>query len=138
MRGTHTPEFLGTLPAYKVSICTSSIYGYALRKIVESTACGCIVITDLPTDEVMPEIEEPLLEEFALPAGGTAVRTGNIVRVAPTIPLTDFAELIKQLYRTWDDERQHHFAERAKKFYDYRAVGKRLADDIEKLRRNYA
>lgn len=138
MRGSNTPAFLGTLPAYKVSICTSSVYGYALRKIVESTACGCIVITDLPTDEVMPEIENWIDSElFKLPTGGRASKCGNIVRISPDISIPDLAQLIRELYANWNDEQQRHWAEKAKAFYDFRAVGKRLADDIEVMRRKF-
>ncbi len=55
--GSNTPGYLRQLSGYKVAICTASKFGYALRKIAEATACGCRVITDLPSDEVMPEID---------------------------------------------------------------------------------
>jgi hypothetical protein len=32
---------------------------------------------------------------------------------------------------------QYNYAEAAKQFYDYRVMGRKLADDIENLRRNY-
>jgi hypothetical protein len=53
----YTPEYLQQLSQYRVAICTSSVYGYALRKIVEATACGCVVITDLPVDDPLPGID---------------------------------------------------------------------------------
>ena len=56
---------------FKVAICTSSTMGFALRKIIEATACGCRVITDLPAGEVMPEIDGNLTRvssDISLPA----------------------------------------------------------------------
>lgn len=117
--GCCTPAFLRQLNQCKVSICTTSIYGYALRKILESVACSCICITDLPADEIIPEIDEAL------------------VRVPSTISTQEMAELVRQCYREWDPERQSHYAEKAKKWYDWRAVGQRLSDDIEALRKRY-
>lgn len=116
VRGTYTPDFLQLLSTYKISICTSSIYGYALRKIAESTACGCIVLTDLPADEVMPEID------------------GNLVRIESTATVQEVAELLPRLEASYDPERQRYFSELALSRYDYRAVGSRLAADIEAMR----
>ena len=118
-KGTNTPEYLKTLSRYKVAVCTSSIYGYALRKIVEATACGCVVLTDLPTDEVLPVID------------------GNLVRVHPQIAMADLAELLKSLYRDYDSCKQLDYAERCMGWYAYQRIGQRLADDIEELRLNY-
>ena len=39
-RGTVTPEFLKILSRHRVAICTTSIFGYSLRKMIESTAAG--------------------------------------------------------------------------------------------------
>jgi hypothetical protein len=127
MRKSCTPAFLRSLPAYKVSICTSSVYGYALRKIVESTACGCVVITDLPTDEVMQA-------DLAVPESSI---DGNLVRVSPDISITDMAEVVATCYRNWNEERQRHFADSAKRWHDYREVTRKLSDDIERMRRDY-
>lgn len=118
--GCATPEYLKTLSKYKVAVCTCSIYGYALRKIVEATACGCVVITDLPVDEEMP--------------GGI---DNNLVRITPGVSVSEFYHLLHHLWGEWDPARQEMFAERAKEWYDYRATGKRLADDIETMRRGY-
>jgi hypothetical protein len=114
--GCFTPGYIAALGRHKVAVCTSSIYGYALRKIVEATACGCYVLTDLPIDDVMPEIDD------------------NLVRVSPNIPTDDVVDLIRSMIDAWEPERQRHFAEKAQSWYDYRAVGKRLAHDIEQLR----
>lgn len=118
-QGTNTPEYLRTLSGYKVALCTSSIYGYAVRKIIEATACGCIVVTDLPTDEVLPEIDN------------------NLVRIHPRYPRKSFVALLNHLYIHYDPGRQLDFVERTKAFYDYRKIGERLANDIANLRETY-
>lgn len=118
-KGCATPGFLRSLSNHKVAICTASIYGYALRKIIEATACGCVVITDLPEEEVLPEIDE------------------NLVRVHPRISPREVADLLRDLYASYDPERQYEYAQRAIAFYDFRAAGIRLAQDIENLRGTY-
>lgn len=119
-KGCATPAYLELLSQYRVSICTSSIYGYALRKIVESTAAGCIVVTDLPVDEVMP--------------GGI---DANLVRVDVNIGERELGTLLNRLYREWDADKQKEMAARAVAWYDFREVGKRLAADIEAMRQRY-
>lgn len=117
--GCRTPGFMQELTQYKVAICTSSLYGYALRKIMEATACGCMVITDLPSDEVLPEID------------------GNLIRIGPDIPIRALARIIQDAYEAYDPARQEHFAKLAQDRYDFRAEGVRLAHAIEDLRRSY-
>jgi hypothetical protein len=119
MRGCHTPSYLRTLSHYKVAICTSSMYGYALRKIIEATACGCMVVTDLPVDEVLPEID------------------GNLIRVPPSITATEMAKLLPRLYQMYDPDTQRAYSEKAKSWYDYRQIGARLSRDIENMRLHY-
>lgn len=115
----HTPEFMKLLCNYKISICTSSMYGYLLRKIPESTACGCIVITDLPRDEKVPFIDE------------------NLVRIHPDTPTEKIKELIQELINSYDPEKQLHFSNLAKEHYDYRVVTHNLVQDIENMKLNY-
>jgi hypothetical protein len=119
LSGSATPAYLQTLSQYKVAICTSSIYGYALRKIVEATACGCVVVTDLPIDDVLPEID------------------GNMVRIHPQMNLLRLSGLLHRLCATYDAQHQRDHAERARSYYDYRAIGRRLAADIEQLRSSW-
>lgn len=114
-----TPEYLQTLSRYKVSICTSSVYGYLLRKVIESTACGCIVVTDLPTDERLPEID------------------GNLVRVHPNISVDDMTELLALKLNTYDPALQESYSRLAMAYYDYRVMGVKLANDIEAMRKGY-
>lgn len=84
-----------------------------------SSACGCRVITDLPSDEILPEID------------------GNLVRVHPEISLLEMKDLINSLVSSYDEERQREYARLAQARYDYRVEGRRLADAIEKMRLNY-
>ena len=118
-RGCETPQYLATLAGYKVAICTSSIYGYALRKIVEATACGCVVITDLPSDDILPGIDE------------------NLVRVHPEIPDGELREAIRSAEVGYNPVRQEYLASVAKMVYDFRAVGTKLAEDLEEMRCSY-
>ena len=117
--GTETPSFLKLLSRFKVAICTSSIYSYPLRKLIEATACGCRVITDLATDEVLPAID------------------GNLIRISPDITLPEVNEVIRTALAYYDPEKQVHYAQLALQRYDYRAEGKRLATEIEQLRQSY-
>jgi hypothetical protein len=117
--GCQTPEYLRTLNGCKVSICTSSIYGYCLRKIIESVACSCAVVTDLPVDEVLPEIDECL------------------IRVPSSIPTKEIAGIAQKCYDVWDPAKQSHYANLAKSRYDWKEVGRRLSDDIEAMRLSY-
>jgi hypothetical protein len=118
-RGCATPGFLRTLSSFKVALCTASRFGYALRKIVEATACGCLVITDLPADDVLPFIDE------------------NLIRVHPDVTVSALDGLLRSCYASYDPDRQRQFAERAKILYDYRAMGRLLNQQIDMLRWSY-
>lgn len=118
-RGTHSPGFLRTLNQYKVSICTASVFGYSLRKLIESSAAGCVVITDLPPDDVLPAIDD------------------NLIRISPDAPLAEIREVVENAVAGYDEERQRSIAARAIEFYDYRVRGAALAAEIERMRRGY-
>jgi len=115
----HTPDYLEILSRFKVAICTASVYGYALRKIIEATAAGCVVVTDLPADDVLPGID------------------GNLVRVSPEATPRAILNLANDLEARYDPDRQRAFAETALSLYDYRTEGKRLTLEIENLRHRY-
>jgi hypothetical protein len=117
--GCCTPAYLKLLSNFKVAICTASIYGYAFRKMIEATAAGCTVLTNLPEDERLPEID------------------GNLVRIDPNVDVTIMAELLNRLYAEYDPEKQKHYSDLAKCWYNYGAVGARLAADIEAARSGY-
>lgn len=119
-RGQQTAHFLHKLSQYKVSICTASRLAYSLRKLVESTAAGCIVITDLPPDDPLPAID------------------GNLVRVHPDIKMPELRDLIDSLLAGYDEERQRHFASAAADYYCHLRRGRELAEGIEQMRLRYA
>lgn len=118
-RGCATPGYLRQLAQYRVAVCTASRYGYALRKIMEATAAGCAVITDLPEWEVLPGID------------------GNLHRVTPEAEVYEVAGLIDRLVRDYDPAAQRRHARAAAETYDYRVQGRLLAANIETLRRTY-
>ena len=118
--GCKTPAFLQTLSRFKVAVCTASIYGYSLRKLMEATSSGCVVITNLPEDDVLPEID------------------GNLVRVPSNISVTEIAEVIRKAINDYDPEKQSHFAKLALTRYAYPTETKRLASAIWKLRSKYS
>ena len=88
------------------------MYGFALRKIIEGVAVGCTVITDLPAYDELPMID------------------GALVRVKPTINPPELASVIVAAVDGWDPIARAIWAARARAFYDYRALGRRLADHL--------
>lgn len=118
-RGTNTPDYLKLLSRYKVAICTSSIFGYSLRKIMEATACGCVVITDLPTDEVLPEIDD------------------NLCRVSSGASIREIVGYVHNLCNNYDPALQEYYAQRCLGFYNYQNIACELDQAITDLRANY-
>lgn len=114
-----TPEFLRTLSRFKVAICTASRFGYLLKKLIEASAAGCRVVTDLPSDERLPFLD------------------GNLVRVHPDDSARHVGHVVEREIRNYDADRQRHYAEAALAAYDNRDVCLRLAEDIERLRGGY-
>lgn len=121
--GTNTNRYLELLSRYKVAICTSSIYGYALRKLIEATACGCMVITDFPVDDHLPFVSENLFRIDLEPRHNFAVR---------------LKELVEECYQLYNPILQESLAIKTKQFYSYQTLGYKLASDIENMRVNYA
>jgi hypothetical protein len=118
-KGCCTPDYMQFLSNFKVAVCTSSRYGYALRKIIEATAAGCQVVTDLPTDEVLPEID------------------GNLIRVHPDINMNLLRCTLEEAVANYDLERQHDFAFKAQFRYNYVTVSTHLANALEDKRIEY-
>jgi len=118
-KGSATPSFLETLSQYKVSICTASIFGYALRKIIESTACGNVVITDLPRKDVLPAIDGNL---HRIPSGSTA---------------REVADLARALASDYDSDKQREWAMAARAFYWYPHLYATLSANIDTARKLY-
>ncbi len=107
--GCHTQAFYKTLNRYKVCIATASRYGFALRKIIEGVACGCVVVTDLP------------------PHDGLGFAERGLVRVEVRIE-----EAIAAACDRWTSQAAWSAAEEVKGFYDFRAVGRRLYSELER------
>lgn len=115
--GCLTPMFLDKLSHFKVAICTASRYQYLLRKIIEATACGCVVITNL--NEYAPGIEP------------------NLWRVGASSSVEEITEVVQVTIDEYDAENQRELASVAQKVYDYRTEGVRLAGAIEAMRKSY-
>jgi hypothetical protein len=114
-----TNSYLQELSKYKVAICTSSIFGFALRKIIEATVCGCRVITDLPIDEFMPWIDN------------------NLIRVTPDITVDELDKVIQTAIDDYNPDVQRYYVEHGLKFYNHRSITRMLSQQIEDMRLNY-
>lgn len=114
-KGPDTPRYLSFLNSFKVSFASASAYGFSLRKIIESVACGCTVVTDLPSYDQLPEIDRAL------------------VRVKPTISNQDLKVVLSQAVATWEEEGRRKWAKKAQDFYNYQAVGERLSRALFKV-----
>lgn len=111
-RGVHTPRYLEFISQFKVHLATSSSYGFALRKIIESVACGCTPITDLPSYDVLPEIDRAL------------------VRIKPRISDNDLRLTIAKAVTDWDEDGRLKWAQKAIDYYNYACMGVRLSYDL--------
>lgn len=111
-RCCHTPEYLKSLAAYKVHIATASVYGFALRKIVESVAVGCVPITDLPEFDTLPEID------------------GALVRIRSSATIRDFRRIVQQQVDGYDSEQRIEWVRKCLAFYDWRTRGKDLSEKL--------
>jgi hypothetical protein len=114
--GSLSNDFLKTLAKYRVAICTASRYGFALRKIIEATAAGCRVITDLPAYDCLPGIDD------------------NLIRVKPYITDDELQAIIEREAEAWDTDRQRDFAHKAREIYHYRRECARVAELLDERR----
>ncbi len=111
-RGCATPEYLKLLAGFRVHVACASAYGFALRKIIESVAMGAIPVTDLPAADVLPQID------------------GALFRVKPGATKTDLADAIDEANRAWVLEERLEWARLAREWYDFRAIGWRLSEEM--------
>lgn len=109
-RGADTPNYLRTISQYKVHVATASQWEVCFRKIIESVACGCTPITNLPIYDTLPEID------------------GALVRVPTDISVPELARVIQQAVDSWDAAERAKWAEKAMAFYDWRNAGRRLSE----------
>jgi len=87
--------------------------------MIEATAVGCVVITDLPIDESYPAID------------------ANLVRVPTGTSLAELTETVRCTTADYDEDRQRRLAAKAIRNYDYRALGEWMARGIEQARQEY-
>lgn len=106
--GSRTNDYLWRLSQYKTHVACASRFGFALRKIIESVAVGCVPITDLPAYDALPEIDDAL------------------VRVPTDIGVRELRGVISKAEAGWTLDRAMHFAGKAWAFYDWREMGRRL------------
>lgn len=111
LSGWQTPVYLSQLTNYKVSVCTASRYQYLLRKIIESVAAGCTVITDLPAWDKVPDIEE------------------GIVRME-TPDRAGFRRALERSLDEWTPGRAERLAHAAVKRFDYVTELARVNEEI--------
>lgn len=114
-RGSDTPNYLRRLSGFRVHVATASRFGFALRKIIESVACGCTPVTDLPDDDVLPEIDGALLR---IPHGASRITLRDAVARADD---------------EWNLEERAEWARKAREFYDWRAMGTLLDSGVRSL-----
>lgn len=112
-KGSATPRYLESISRYKAHICSSSVFGFSLRKIIESIAMGCVPITDLPKYDNYPYVNDA------------------IERVPRGAPADLWAERAHRAAREWDFDKRKKFAELAREHYDYRAIGWNLSKALE-------
>lgn len=112
-RGHDTPDYLRWIGQYRVHIATASKWEIAFRKIIESVAVGCTPVTNLRPTDVLPEID------------------GALVRIPTDASVSQIAEAVQQANARWDAAERREWAAKALAFYDYRAIGRRLAAMME-------
>lgn len=108
-RGTDTPSYLNMLASYRVHVATASVYGFALRKIIESVALGCTPVTNLPAFDKLPGIDDALF------------------RVQPNASVTDVMRAVERANAEWDYDERLSYAQKAWTYYDWPVIGRRLS-----------
>lgn len=112
-RRSSTPSYLRALATYRVHVATASVYGFALRKIIESVAVGATPVTNLPSYDVLPQIDAAL------------------VRIPPHASLSEVRDAVDHADRTWNLEERREYARRARVWYDWRAMGIRNSEAMQ-------
>ena len=108
----HTPDYLQMLAGFKTHVATCSSYNFALRKIIESVVVGCTPITNLPSWDVLPEIDDAL------------------VRIPTNSSVAEVRAAVDKAESQWNLEERMKWAKLAVDYYGYRSCGMRLAKDI--------
>lgn len=111
-KGSATRRYLYLLSHYRVSVATSSSYGFALRKIIESVAAGCAVVTDLPACDRLPFID------------------GALYRVPHGCSVDVLRDAIDRAEREWIEDERRAWSGCARIGYDYHMLGMYLDADL--------
>lgn len=106
--GSHTNSYLEEISKYRVHIATASRFGFALRKIIESVAVGAVPVTNLPVEDLLPEID------------------GALIRVPFQANPSHLLHAVNRADEEWNEEDRRRWAIKARQYYDYRAAGLRL------------
>jgi hypothetical protein len=112
-RASDTTDYLAAISQYKVHVATASQWEVAFRKIIESVACGCTPVTNLPAYDVLPEID------------------GALYRVPSNCTADELKWYIDEAESLWNFDERQAWAERAMAYYDWRVAGQRLSDLID-------
>jgi hypothetical protein len=115
-QGTQTPEYLKILSQYKVHVATASRYHFALRKIIESVACGCTPITNLPAWDKLPAID------------------GALSRISDDASVEEIRVAVDAAEKAWDPAAAKFWAAKALNYYDWHSAGQRNSSWIEVVR----
>jgi hypothetical protein len=114
-RGVSTIDYLTRLVGYKVHIATATIFGFALRKIMESVACGCTCVTDLPATDALPVIDD-YLERVPQGSSVSALR-----------------QCVSRSLADWNLEERKGMAEKALVRYDYHEVCRVFDEQVDEI-----
>jgi hypothetical protein len=109
--GCKVNTYLNTLSEYKVSIATCSAYNFALRKIIESVACSCYCLTNLPKYDVLPGIDQYLGRFYSMEN-------------------QSIKDTISKSVVSYNINSANKASELCKEFYDFKALGIRLDQEI--------
>lgn len=124
--GQDTPNYLRRLLGYKVHLATSSRWGCAFRKIIESVACGLTPVTNLPAADILPEIDGALVR---IPSALAAQFQEN--KRPPQSALLELKEIIRYAVARWNLDERMVYAQRALHYYDWKEAGARLSRKME-------
>jgi hypothetical protein len=113
--GSKSAQYIIGLSQYKVSVACSSVYGFNLRKILESAAAGCMVVTDLPEYDDLPWLNE------------------SLVRVRQGAQYNEVRKAIDDAAKKWSMQSAEHQRNMAIEHYDYVKCGKETAQKIIEL-----
>ncbi len=115
--GCRTLDYMKTLAQYKVSVATASRYGFALRKIIESVACECVTVTNLPKEDCLPLIDPAIIR----------ITDADVAK--PEI----LRDILRREEANYSVEKARYYSAMCKAFYDYRIQSGLFDRQLEEL-----